>query len=111
MIISSSFNFCRNRLTLFEHNLINSTNVSDIVYEQALNATFLQNKTDAMAWGLSQECSLAHQLSQAAEGTGLAFIVFTQVSLDIFHFFLNLFHWMSMKFRTREFKQIASSVR
>lgn len=36
-----------------------------------------------MAWGLSQECSLAHQLSQAAEGTGLAFIVFTQAIVSL----------------------------
>lgn len=72
-----------NREILFGHSLLNSTNVTESVYEQVLNATFNHNKTEAMAWGLSQECSLAHQLSQAAEGTGLAFIVFTQAIVSL----------------------------
>lgn len=73
-----------NRLALYDHKLITSVNVSDIVYEQALSNSFDQfplNETNV--WGLSPNCSLKHQLSEAAEGTGLAFIVFTQAIVSL----------------------------
>lgn len=65
---------------MFEHNLLNSTNVTDIVYEQTLSTL---NASEAIAWGISPNCSLKHQLSEAAEGTGLAFIVFTQAIVSL----------------------------
>lgn len=58
--------------------LIPSLNVSDHIYQEALNRSFIEYKNETAAWGISPDCSLAHQLNQAAEGTGLAFIVFTQ---------------------------------
>lgn len=36
-----------------------------------------------MKWGLSRDCSLQKQLGEAAEGTGLAFIVFTQAIVEL----------------------------
>lgn len=73
----------RNRALLFNHSMITAANVTDIVYEQSLNSMFAQNSSEALAWGLSPNCSLKHQLSQAAEGTGLAFIVFTQAIVSL----------------------------
>lgn len=42
----------------------------------------LLNK-NATHWGLEKDCSLGRQLNQAAEGTGLAFIVFTQAIVSL----------------------------
>lgn len=75
--------FYRNRLALFDHNLIPSSNVSDIVYEQALTRSFKEYSNETLGWGLSPNCSMKHQLSEAAEGTGLAFIVFTQAIVSL----------------------------
>lgn len=77
--------FCanRNRLALFEHNLTTSLNVSDQIYEHKLYTILKENQTEGLAWGLSPNCSLKHQLSEAAEGTGLAFIVFTQAIVSL----------------------------
>lgn len=72
-----------NRLSLYEHSLLNSTNISNTVYDQALNSFFERNASEALAWGISPNCSLKHQLSEAAEGTGLAFIVFTQAIVSL----------------------------
>ncbi|KAH8277815.1 hypothetical protein KR018_007847 [Drosophila ironensis] len=54
-------------------------NATSLIYEQTI-ATF--NKTEMTRLGLS-ECSLAHELDNAAEGTGLAFIVFTQAIVEL----------------------------
>lgn len=70
-------------MTLYEHNLTASVNVSDKIYENALYTILKENQTDGLAWGLSPNCSLKHQLSEAAEGTGLAFIVFTQAIVSL----------------------------
>lgn len=48
-----------------------------------MNTVLLQNASEAYAWGISPNCSLQHQLSEAAEGTGLAFIVFTQAIVSL----------------------------
>lgn len=57
---------------------IPSVNISESMYEGILSATIEQYGNESVALGLSPNCSLKHQLSEAAEGTGLAFIVFTQ---------------------------------
>jgi len=44
-----------------------------------LNST---NATSIKDWGL-QICSLEDNLSKAAEGTGLAFIIFTQAIVEL----------------------------
>lgn len=38
---------------------------------------------ETIKWGLSADCSLSKQLGEAAEGTGLAFIVFTQAIVEL----------------------------
>lgn len=63
--------------------MINSVNVTDTVYENALSTILKENQTEGLSWGLSPNCSLKHQLSEAAEGTGLAFIVFTQAIVSL----------------------------
>lgn len=63
--------------------MIPSPNVSDIDYEQALTISFNKYSNETLAWGLSPNCSMKHQLSEAAEGTGLAFIVFTQAIVSL----------------------------
>ncbi|XP_055318076.1 sodium-dependent neutral amino acid transporter B(0)AT3 isoform X2 [Sitodiplosis mosellana] len=73
----------KNRLALFEHHFINEKNVSDTIYNQQLDLVLSQNASKAYLWGISPNCSLKHQLSEAAEGTGLAFIVFTQAIVSL----------------------------
>lgn len=73
----------RNRVALFDHNVISAVNVSDQIYESKLYSILKENQTEGLAWGLSPNCSLKHQLSEAAEGTGLAFIVFTQAIVSL----------------------------
>lgn len=63
--------------------LVPSLNVSDSVYQQAMTRAFSEYKNETVTWGISEDCSLEHQLSQAAEGTGLAFIVFTQAIVSL----------------------------
>lgn len=70
--------FDRNHVILHNHMLIPNLTVTDAVYNQGLARAFSEFHNDSVGWGLSSDCSLEHQLSQAAEGTGLAFIVFTQ---------------------------------
>lgn len=76
--------------------MINSTDVGGIIYENILTRTIKQYGNESVAMGLSPNCSLSHQLSEAAEGTGLAFIVFTQaiVSLPGSSFWAVLFFTM-----------------
>lgn len=66
-----------NKEIMFSQNIIGSINITTEEYETAFaevdNATFIGLKV----------CSLAEQLDQAAEGTGLAFIVFTQAIVEL----------------------------
>lgn len=48
-----------------------------------MNFSFERSQNESLSWGLSPNCSLKHQLSEAAEGTGLAFIVFTQAIVSL----------------------------
>ena len=49
------------------------------LYDEALASLFNKyNESETVSWGLSRDCSLSKQLGEAAEGTGLAFVVFTQ---------------------------------
>ncbi|KAL5285600.1 SLC6A19.2 family protein [Megaselia abdita] len=67
-----------NKDILFHHNLLPSINVTDLEYESAMELV-PKNET---GWKL-EECSLSHMLDNAAEGTGLAFIVFTQAIVEL----------------------------
>lgn len=64
-------------------NFTTSVNVTDSIYENVLNETLAKYGNETIGWGLSPNCSLPHQLSEAAEGTGLAFIVFTQAIVSL----------------------------
>ncbi|PSN56599.1 hypothetical protein C0J52_01587 [Blattella germanica] len=65
-----------NTQVLFNHGIVPSLNITEDEYESAMNKV---NLTD---FGI-KECSLKEQLDQAAEGTGLAFIVFTQAIVEL----------------------------
>lgn len=72
--------FCfRNKKILFDHGLSGSPNISDITATDIVSK-LMDNETKS--WGI-EECSLESQLSNAAEGTGLAFIVFTQAIVEL----------------------------
>lgn len=78
------FLFPRNKLILFGRELIPSTNVSDEIYDTVFTQTInTYHVNETSKWGLSQDCSLQKQLGEAAEGTGLAFIVFTQAIVEL----------------------------
>lgn len=64
---------------LYAHNVTSALNATDAEYETAM-ATLTKNQT--RDWNI-QECSLSHMLDNAAEGTGLAFIVFTQAIVEL----------------------------
>ncbi|TMW52100.1 hypothetical protein DOY81_002817, partial [Sarcophaga bullata] len=68
-----------NKDILFKHDVLPSNNVTDEIYEAALAKI---NETVIKEWELG-ECSLGHELDNAAEGTGLAFIVFTQAIVEL----------------------------
>lgn len=70
-----------NRLILVQHNVLGATNVTQEIYNQALNNVL--NTSEARNWTINPNCSLKQQLSEAAEGTGLAFIVFTQAIVKL----------------------------
>lgn len=61
---------------LLSHQLLPGLNVTDLEYENALSEA---NDTGM----IMDECSLSHMLDNAAEGTGLAFIVFTQAIVEL----------------------------
>jgi solute carrier family 6 amino acid/orphan transporter-like 15/16/17/18/20 len=64
------------------HGYSNMSGVSDEAttdFVQHLNQT---NYSTVYDWGL-EICSLEQQLSNAAEGTGLAFIIFTQAIVEL----------------------------
>ncbi|XP_026668271.1 sodium- and chloride-dependent transporter XTRP3 isoform X2 [Ceratina calcarata] len=67
-----------NKDLLFQHGLIPHENFTMDVYESVVN-TF---NTSAYNFTL-ETCSLSEQLDNAAEGTGLAFIVFTQAIVEL----------------------------
>ncbi|XP_037805248.1 sodium-dependent neutral amino acid transporter B(0)AT3 [Lucilia sericata] len=68
-----------NKDILFKHDMLPSNNVTEEIYEAAM-AKVTMNQTKE--WELG-ECSLSHELDNAAEGTGLAFIVFTQAIVEL----------------------------
>ncbi|KAH8279373.1 hypothetical protein KR026_008311 [Drosophila bipectinata] len=63
---------------LVKHNLLD-VNATRLVYDQ----TIAKYNTTEMAKLHLSECSLSHELDNAAEGTGLAFIVFTQAIVEL----------------------------
>lgn len=67
-----------NKEALLAHKLIANNNVTD---EQMLAVLKAQNWT--VAGHRLPECSMESELDQAAEGTGLAFIVFTQAIVEL----------------------------
>ncbi|GAB0095446.1 Transporter [Sergentomyia squamirostris] len=68
-----------NMKILYEHKLLPERHVEKDVYEKAMAGISINATKD---WEL-EECSLANQLDNAAEGTGLAFIVFTQAIVEL----------------------------
>lgn len=68
---------------LYSNGWLNSSNVTHPVYLETMSKIFAENETDALKWGVSPNCTIEHQLSEAAEGTGLAFIVFTQAIVNL----------------------------
>jgi hypothetical protein len=71
-----------NREILGSHSYLNMTHASDdatAAFVQHLNNTKYEMVHD---WGF-KICSLEQQLSEAAEGTGLAFIIFTQAIVEL----------------------------
>ncbi|EDV36408.2 uncharacterized protein Dana_GF11969, isoform C [Drosophila ananassae] len=63
---------------LVKNNLL-EVNATRLVYDQ----TIAKYNTTEMAKFHLSECSLSHELDNAAEGTGLAFIVFTQAIVEL----------------------------
>ncbi|KAG5684211.1 hypothetical protein PVAND_013450 [Polypedilum vanderplanki] len=74
--------FDNNRAILFEHNFTNMSTASDEAVNDFVKYLSSTNYTEVKNWELTT-CSLEEQLSQAAEGTGLAFIVFTQAIVEL----------------------------
>lgn len=78
--------FCRNNEILFSAKLINSTDISNdysttlVGRYNATNATDFGFKT--IDWGF-KVCNIETMLSEVGEGTGLAFIVFTQAIVEL----------------------------
>lgn len=68
-----------NKLKMVAHSIIPNGQVSEELYTEAFNRIPFENKTSL---GL-MNCSLEDQLDNAAEGTGLAFIVFTQAIVEL----------------------------
>ncbi|KAL0276997.1 UNVERIFIED_CONTAM: hypothetical protein PYX00_004436 [Menopon gallinae] len=62
------------------HGLIPHANVSDAIYHQTMETKVTNQSFIDMNLGV---CSLANELDQAAEGTGLAFVVFTQAIVEL----------------------------
>ncbi|XP_022906490.1 sodium-dependent neutral amino acid transporter B(0)AT3 isoform X2 [Onthophagus taurus] len=69
-----------NKMKMASLGLIASTDVSTSLYERAYADIPSINRTEV--YGLDV-CSLEQELEQAAEGTGLAFIVFTQAIVEL----------------------------
>lgn len=62
--------------------MTNDTNLLDDAVTNMVNQLNSTNSTSIKDWGL-QICSLEDNLSKAAEGTGLAFIIFTQAIVEL----------------------------
>ncbi|XP_031622432.1 sodium-dependent neutral amino acid transporter B(0)AT3 isoform X2 [Contarinia nasturtii] len=69
-----------NMQILFHNGALEASNVTHSIYLDAMSKL---NKSDEMKWGVSPNCTIEYQLSEAAEGTGLAFIVFTQAIVNL----------------------------
>lgn len=69
----------RNNEVLFKHGFISSTNITKD-YSTTLVEKY--NSTNTTDWGF-KECSLETMLSDVGEGTGLAFIIFTQAIVEL----------------------------
>lgn len=81
--INIEFSTFSNVQVLYNHQLLPlnaSTAEYDVAYEETQNK-YGHNQT--VKWGLSPNCTLEKQLGSAAEGTGLAFIVFTQAIVEL----------------------------
>ncbi|KAF4528110.1 hypothetical protein B566_EDAN016591 [Ephemera danica] len=70
-----------NKQKFILHGMLGATNITDELYEQMMVSAEADNATK-LALGL-KHCSMEHELDQAAEGTGLAFIVFTQAIVEL----------------------------
>lgn len=69
---------------MYNHTLLNASSVPRSVYEEAYAAGLKDPGNDTLTkWGISSDCTLQKQLGSAAEGTGLAFIVFTQAIVQL----------------------------
>ncbi|EEB18169.1 sodium- and chloride-dependent transporter, putative [Pediculus humanus corporis] len=67
-----------NKIKLVSHQIIPSVNISESEYDLILR----EKVTNHTMYDL-EECSLEKELDQAAEGTGLAFVVFTQAIVEL----------------------------
>lgn len=69
---------------MFDHQLLPASNVSRTEYEKAYaDSQIVPGHQEILKWGVSPNCTLEKQLGSAAEGTGLAFIVFTQAIVEL----------------------------
>lgn len=77
---------CRNNEILLAAKLINSTVIENDISESLIAKYNSTNATDyglkSNSWGF-KECSLETMLSEVGEGTGLAFIIFTQAIVEL----------------------------
>lgn len=69
---------------MYNNTLLPSIHVSRSDYEKAYDKSLISPGRDQiLKWGISPNCTLDKQLGSAAEGTGLAFIVFTQAIVEL----------------------------
>ncbi|XP_055373153.1 sodium-dependent neutral amino acid transporter B(0)AT3 isoform X2 [Condylostylus longicornis] len=68
-----------NKEILFNHNMTSTSNITNAELETYMSGI---NDTLFKEWKF-ETCSLSEQLDDAAEGTGLAFIVFTQAIVEL----------------------------
>ncbi|XP_057325317.1 sodium- and chloride-dependent transporter XTRP3 isoform X1 [Microplitis mediator] len=78
----SNFEKCvrSNRILLLMHGFLNDIDDTEEEYQEAIG--LFSSSRISMNVTL-EKCSIAEQLNQAAEGTGLAFIVFTQAIVEL----------------------------
>lgn len=77
--LSDETNVDRNNKILLDHGYINITNITN---DMSTNLVEQYNTTNATHWGF-KKCDLQTMLSDVGEGTGLAFIVFTQAIVEL----------------------------
>jgi solute carrier family 6 (neurotransmitter transporter, amino acid/orphan) member 15/16/17/18/20 len=70
---------CRNNEIMFKHGFINNTNITR---DESTRLVTIHNSTNTTDWGF-KHCSLETMLSDVGEGTGLAFIIFTQAIVEL----------------------------